>query len=379
MSGTNGTALATSHDANDRVMSAPGRGRPGDYVAGIEDTAPMDVVDVPRPDRQDDLVGEQWHPVEALDQRVRIAEGRVALQGHPALLAELSDEEMKAERELAEWERARRRKHRRGEVRRELARDGKDVAAVEQIHDEQAKDQLWHRRAIAARKRVTSPDARLAKLYRRAELSSRALIAVVAIGMLWSAVNIQRNLVPDNDMTNPLYWLSYGVESLLSVPLIVIMVQATTAAMWGREISRGRIVLMEVGLLLVNIGLNAGPHLVDGHLRKAVEYAVAPTMVGVVIWLHAWTSAQYADLISNVHVPGEDDSARLGDHTANLLDAIARVQAAMASGLISGSELNKPGEIAPSASKIAAVFGIGKGDAGVIRDGINRLAKPLTA
>lgn len=376
MSTNNGRALGTRPDAPDAVVDGQIFG-PGDYVRGMEDTAPMDRVDLH--DAEDDLVGDAWNPVAALDQRVQVARGRLALQGDTALVDALSDEELAKDRELAEWERDERRAQYKRSVKRELARVDRANKTAEELEDESAVDRRWHRRAVAARKRVTSPDARLAKLYRRAELSSRALIAVVAIGMLWSAVNIQQNLVPNGDKTQLLYWLSYGVESLLSVPLIVIMVQATTAAMWGREVERGKIIFMEVALLLVNVGLNSGPHLVAGHLQKAAEFAVAPVMVGVVIWLHAWNSNRYSQLIATAYVPGEpEDAGKLGEDTAALLDLVARVQAAMRAGQLPPSELNTAGEVAPSSSKIAAMFGVGKADAALVRAAVNRLALPAT-
>jgi hypothetical protein len=351
----------------------------GDYVRGLEDTAPLDVVDRPGRASDEDVTGDGWTPVIALDQRVQVARGRQALQDDPALLAALSDKELAADRKLVEWERARRRKHRRGQVKHELGRDAKDVKAADRTRNDEASDRLWHRRALAARRRVTNPDARLAKLYRRSELSSRALVAVVIVGMAWSGVNVQHNLAPAGDVTNPLFWLGYGIDALISVPLIVTMVQATTAASWGRDVKRAQIIGLEVGLLLMMIGLNAGPLLVAGHLTKAAEYAVAPTMVGVVIWLHAWTSARYSELIAGVHVPGEQEAGRLGEDTADLLDAVVRVQAAMKSGLLKPSELNTASEVAPSSTRIAAVFGIRKADAIIIREAINRLAKEPAA
>ncbi|WP_067666872.1 hypothetical protein [Nocardia miyunensis] len=154
---------------------------------------------------------------------------------------------------------------------------------------------------------MSSPDARLAQLYRRAEWSSRALIGVVVLGMLWAGVNVQHNLVPSGDMADPLYWLSYGFEAMISIPIITIMVVATTAARWGREIARGKVVFLEAALLGVTIALNAGPHVVAGELARAAESAVAPVMVGVVIWLHAWVSARYAQLIDAI--PVENDAA----------------------------------------------------------------------
>ncbi|MEV0762904.1 hypothetical protein [Nocardia sp. NPDC050435] len=107
-------------------------------------------------------------------------------------------------------------------------------------------------------------------------------------------------------MTDPLYWLSYGIEAMISIPIITIMVVATTAARWGRELPRGKVVFFETALLGTTIGLNAGPHLSAGHWGKAAEFSIAPVMVGVVIWLHAWVSARYAQLIDSVSTAEEN-------------------------------------------------------------------------
>jgi hypothetical protein len=235
---------------------------------------------------------------EALRAQLASARGRLPLQGDPALLDVLSPEEMQAERELAEWTRATDREIRRRAKAAELSRAKREQATEDEIARTDGKDARWHRRALAARRRMSSPDARLAQLYQRAEWSSRALVAVVVLGMIWSGVNVQRNLVPSGDMADPLYWLSYGIEAMISVPIITIMVVATTAARWGRELPRGGVVLAELGLLSVTVALNAGPHIAAQHWGKAGEFAIAPIMVGVVIWLHSWVSGSYAKLIT---------------------------------------------------------------------------------
>ncbi|WP_227998453.1 hypothetical protein [Nocardia australiensis] len=249
--------------------------------------------------------------IAALAQQVATARGKLPLQHDSALLAVLSDEEVAAERELAEWVRTQRRLQRRRAVEDELAaevRDRRTAAAIRKADDADAR---WHRRALAARRRVSNQDARLAQLYRRAEWSSRALIAVVVLGMVWAGVNVQHNLVPSGDMTDPLYWLSYGIEAMISIPIITIMVAATTAARWGRELARGKVIFFEAALLGTTIALNAGPHLAAGALGRAAEYAIAPIMVGVVIWLHAWVSARYALLIDSAPVVDADDGPNL--------------------------------------------------------------------
>ncbi|MFI9406394.1 hypothetical protein [Nocardia sp. NPDC052316] len=248
--------------------------------------------------------------IAALAQRVETARGKLPLQHDTALFEVLSEREIGAERELAEWVRAQRRKQRRRAVEEELAAEQRDRRTAAKIRRADEADERWHRRALAARRRVSSEDARLAQLYRRAEWSSRALIAVVVLGMVWAGVNVQHNLVPSGDMSDPLYWLSYGIEAMISIPIITIMVAATTAARWGRELARGKVIFFETALLGTTIALNAGPHLATGSFGRAAEYSIAPIMVGVVIWLHAWVSARYALLIDGAPVLDRDTTVR---------------------------------------------------------------------
>lgn len=245
--------------------------------------------------------------VTALAQQVETARGKISLQHDTALYSALSDAEIAAERELAEWIRAQRRKQRKQAVTDELAADRRDRRVGTALRRADEADARWHRRALAARRRVSSADARVAQLYRRSEWSSRALIGVVVLGMVWAGVNVQHNLVPSGDMRDPLYWLSFGIEAMISIPIIVIMITATTAARWGRELDRGKVFFFEAALLGTTVALNTGPHLASGDLGRAAEFAIAPVMVGVVIWLHAWVSARYAMLIdaAMVEVPAD--------------------------------------------------------------------------
>ncbi|MGS2808607.1 hypothetical protein [Nocardia sp. MW-W600-9] len=255
----------------------------------------------------EDAVSSPNTEITALAQQVATARGKLPLQHDTALYDALSDSEIRAERELAEWIRAQRRKQRRHAVADELAAEKRDRRTGALIRRADEADAHWHRKALAARRRVSSADARLAQLYRRAEWSSRALIGVVVLGMVWAGVNVQHNLVPSGDMSDPLYWLSFGIEAMISIPIITIMVAATTAARWGRELERGKVLLFELALLGTTVALNAGPHLASGSFGRAAEYAIAPVMVGVVIWLHAWVSARYALLIegASVELPGD--------------------------------------------------------------------------
>ncbi|GGK57897.1 hypothetical protein [Nocardia camponoti] len=254
--------------------------------------------------------------VAVLAQQVATARDKLPLQHDTALYDALSDAEIRAERELAEWVRAKQRKQRRREVIDDIASSRRDRRTQASLRRTDEADARWHRKALAARRRASSADARLAQLYQRAEWSSRALIGVVVLGMVWAGVNVQHNLVPSGNMRDPLYWLSFGIEAMISVPIITIMVAATTAARWGRELERGKVFAVEVVLLGTTVGLNTGPHLASGDYGRAVEFAIAPVMVGVVIWLHAWVAARYAVLIE---VASEEDVASemvVADHVS---------------------------------------------------------------
>ncbi|OBA48953.1 hypothetical protein A5789_02920 [Nocardia sp. 852002-51101_SCH5132738] len=246
---------------------------------------------------------------EDLAARVATARGRLAWQHDPALREMLSDDELAAERELAEWERATDREIRRRTKAAQLAALKRAQKSDQQIARVDDKDSRWHRKARAARRRMASPDAQLAQLYRHASWSARALITVVVIGMAWSGVNVQHNLVPDGDTADPLYWLSYGLEAMISVPIIAIMVVATNAARLGKEIDRGKVVFLELALMGLTVGLNVIPRIAADDGARAAEFAVAPFMVGVVIWLHSWVAGRYATLIDECAVD-DDESYR---------------------------------------------------------------------
>jgi hypothetical protein len=243
--------------------------------------------------------------------RVAAAQARLKYDRTPALFDALSEEEIAAERALAEREREIDRQIRQATAEAKLRRLERERKDIEAEAREESRDGRWHRRAVAKRRRLASPDARLAVLYRRSELIARALVAVVVIGMIWSGVNVQSNLVPSGDMTEPLFWLSFGLEAMISVPLIAIMLTTTDASREGREQQRGKVVAAELALLALTVTLNTGPHLLDGAYGKAAEFAIAPVMVGVVIWVHSWASARYADMILHATPADERPSGSL--------------------------------------------------------------------
>ncbi|MEU4183600.1 hypothetical protein [Micrococcus luteus] len=102
--------------------------------------------------------------VQELAARVREAQGLLPLQADQALLTVLSEDELAAERALAEWERATDREIRRAAKAAELARVKREQATAETIAKSEAADARWHQRALSARRKLTSPHARLAQL-----------------------------------------------------------------------------------------------------------------------------------------------------------------------------------------------------------------------
>ncbi|MEV6361796.1 hypothetical protein [Nocardia asteroides] len=302
----------------------------------------------------EDAVSSPNTEITALAQQVATARGKLPLQHDTALYDALSDSEIRAERELAEWIRTQRRKQRRRAVADELAAEQRDRRTGALIRRSDEADARWHRKALAARRRVASPDARLAQLYRRAEWSSRALIGVVVLGMVWAGVNVQHNLVPSGDMSDPLYWLSFGIEAMISIPIITIMVAATTAARWGRELERGKVLVFELALLGTTVALNAGPHLAAGAWGRAAEYSIAPVMVGVVIWLHAWVSARYAVLIegASVELPGSTTNYAATERVSSDIPMVPGIGAAPIRG--AAVEPAHDAESAPAAPSFAA-------------------------
>ncbi|NKY60990.1 hypothetical protein [Nocardia flavorosea] len=264
-----------------------------------QDNADTDPTDAPPADPETETADTE------LAARVRRAQARIPLQSDEALYSALSDEEMDKERDLAEKERETAREIRRRRMAADLAKAKRDQATAEAVAKSEASDARWLQRARSKKRRLTSDDAKLAQTVRNSEWSSRGLIAAVAVGMLWSAVNAQKNLVPSGNMADPLFWLSYGVEAMISLPLIIIMVASASATRMGRVMpteQKRKVYAVEGALLLTTLALNVGPHLnppnnADVDPVNLFKFGIAPVMVGVLLQVHAWASDHYADLI----------------------------------------------------------------------------------
>ncbi|MET9286677.1 hypothetical protein [Nocardia beijingensis] len=236
------------------------------------------------------------HPIEdevtQLARRVEKARGRLAYQFDPALTEALSEDELYAERELAERIRTQERGQRWKEAQAAAAASDRARQTTEAIEKADMRDLLLARKAIAAQRRESSPHAKLASLYRHRSWSLRALAGVVAAGMLWSAVNVQHNIAPGG-ATDPLYWFSYLLEGMISVCLIIIMIGTNKVAEWGVVDNRRQVAAAEVALLALTVSLNTYPYLRAGAWYDAAVHAIAPVMIGVALLIHDAASARY--------------------------------------------------------------------------------------
>lgn len=236
------------------------------------------------------------HPIEdevtQLARRVEKARGRLAYQFDPALTEALSEDELLAERELAEKIRGQDRGQRWKEAQAAAGAADRARQTTEAIEKADMRDLLVARKAIAAQRRESSPHAKLASLYRHRAWSLRALAGVVAAGMLWSAVNVQHNIAPGGP-GDPLYWFSYLLEGMISVCLIIIMIGTNKVAEWGVVDNRKQVVAAEIALLGLTVTLNTYPYLRAEHWYDAAVHAVAPVMIGVSLLIHDAASARY--------------------------------------------------------------------------------------
>ncbi|MQY22767.1 hypothetical protein [Nocardia macrotermitis] len=233
-----------------------------------------------------------------LAKRVEHARGRLAYQFDPALTEALSEDELRAERELAEKIREAERDQRWKHVQAAAAASDEARTTSQKIAKADMRDLLLARRALAAQRRESSPHAKLASLYRHRAWSLRALAGVVAAGMLWSAVNVQHNIAPGGP-TDPLYWFSYLLEAMISVCLVIIMIGTNKVAEWGILDSRKQVAIAELALLSLTVGLNTYPYLRGGRWYDVGVHAVAPVMIGVALLIHHAASSRYGLAIAH--------------------------------------------------------------------------------
>lgn len=252
-----------------------------------------------------------------LARQVRWAQRRLQYQNDPALREALSDEELRADHELAVLKRNVAREKQHLELNAELKAVRRELATAAEDAKSQAQQARWSRRALRDAQKVSTPEASLVSAYREFVWSSRAATVVVLVGMLYSAINVQRNLAPGGAVTDPLFWVAYGIEAMASVAMILLMrssdaltrrgmasqSQATTDTDRSGRLARlssehAQSTLAEIGLLSFMVILNIGPHVAAGAWGQVARTAIAPLMVAVMLRVHAVVSNRYRRILA---------------------------------------------------------------------------------
>ncbi|MFD6401249.1 hypothetical protein [Nocardia sp. NPDC060249] len=223
---------------------------------------------------------------------VEKAKNRLAHQDHPALRAARSDEELAKEAQVEAYARKMTRKERVGSIRHGAGLRRQRRAAERAIAKATNRDQIDAHNALVAQRREHSPAAKLAALYRQRKWSLRVLAGVVVAGMVFSAVNVQHNLAPSGP-SDPLYWVSYLLEAMISACLVVIMVGSNAVAEWGVNNNKNQVVTAELTLLGLSIGLNCYPYVSPLQLDKLLPNSIAPVMIGIALLIHNAVSERY--------------------------------------------------------------------------------------
>lgn len=382
MSNTNGRALMTSADAPAEGTGGSETHGAGDYLRQIEDTAPLDVVDRPRADV--DQGEDPRAAVRQLATRVEVAEDYVSLQRNRALVEQMTPAEIEEERkvqrlrrekdrEFETWQIDRSLRSRKWQARREALRRWLDERAGVKDRTAAASDRRWHVKAQRLRKRLTSVDARIATQIRAATRWSNLLIALMIVGLAYTGLTVQQNFVPSGDTTDPRWWLALGLEAMCSVALMALMRFDGRAALAGivrttRQTASGW--LVKVVLLLASLAAAAGPSVLAGDTMGIVSNGWAPVLVAGVLLIHDRISRGDSEILAALYRSAEREGQR---------DLVVIAEFAVQQGLLAPSQDNRPGEIAPSASKLASFFRISKENARELRDAMNARALDVTS
>ncbi|WP_280412769.1 hypothetical protein [Nocardia asiatica] len=99
-------------------------------------------------------------------------------------------------------------------------------------------------------------------------------------------MNIGRNLVPDSGPTGASWWLlwllSFGIEAMISVPILEVLSQAATAARLGVTVERRKILLFQTpfgGEYLASLSVSGRPGQPQIGFRFAISGDCAATQL----------------------------------------------------------------------------------------------------
>ncbi|WP_433207058.1 hypothetical protein ACQP1G_21165 [Nocardia sp. CA-107356] len=248
-------------------------------------------------------------------QQQQRAQQRVAEQVDQAFVEALSNDGLLADRAIEEEIRALKRA-----ARLNAAKDAHH-------HHERRRRQEFaaaeaHADAVAEHRLFTSPAAQLGQLFQGLQTDGRILTRLLWACVAWGAVNVQHSMMVGVPLTEPLWWLAFGVEPILTLPLIVIMRLATRASRRGHVIAKKKILPIEAALVLLTVTLNVGPHICVSDIWTLIFYGIPPLMIASIVGLHAFASSEYATMIGDPSLV-EPAPYRKADTTVELVSEAA--------------------------------------------------------
>ncbi|MFE4460213.1 hypothetical protein ACFROC_22900 [Nocardia tengchongensis] len=261
--------------------------------------------------------------VTELAREIEQANARLAAQRSAeaeALVTALDEREIAAERTLAVTLRHldRRRRAKDGEAAAAAADAAREVDV--QIKAADHRDILAARKALARQRRASSPHAKLARLDAKRTWTLQGLGGVVAVGMIWSAINVQNNVVhaPAVPLTpgQAMYWSAFVIEAMVSVCLVGLMVGVPALAEWGVKLDKKTVLVAEGALLLLMLGLNTWPYLSPWVLHDVVVHSIAPVMIAVAMQIYHALSGGYALALQRATAAVPADIDLLAEHRA---------------------------------------------------------------
>ncbi|MGQ4598137.1 hypothetical protein [Nocardia sp. R6R-6] len=245
----------------------------------------------------------------ALPDRVQIAHERLAHQDDPALLEALSERELGAARELAELVRDYERHEQRARIQAAADAAERVRRTAAELAEREAADLLRAAQAIGEQRHSSSPHAKVARLHQRKPRVLGLLAGVVAFSMLFSAVTVQQNIAPTGGVSNPMFWLSYGLEALISAVLVALMLSTGDTSEWGVIDRLWQVYTVEGVLLTASIALNTFPYFRTGDMAGIGIHMIAPIMIGVALVTHRLIAERYGRAIeqATAAVPDHED------------------------------------------------------------------------
>ena len=292
--------------------------------------------DAPVPVPGEPEAGEPDARLVAMERKLVWLRGKATLQRDPAWLDVLSPLEALRERTAAIRIRGMRRRQQVASATAQVRLSGRERRAEQELARLELSDQLWQRRALARRDRMLDPVARLAAQQRTARLVAQVLQLGAVAGLVWTSVGVHDALVgPDGSP------LAYLVETLFALPLLVLMTLRARAAQWGRAFPsrdpQRKVYALEGALLFGSIAINTSPVLPGIGVWRDTTTLLAhlgpPVLVLVVIWLHAMTTAFFAQLLADAHVDVADGGrTRLSADTLNVVTMVQKIHTARANG-----------------------------------------------